>query len=355
MLGLADRGRIFDLVETLLAGTVGQALELFAQLHRDGAEPLQILGDLAEAVHAATRAKVLGVEAAGEGLSSEERRRAADLGGRLSMPILARAWQVLLKGLAEAADAPNPMTAAEMVLVRLAYTADLPPPDAVIRALGDGSAGTRPAPTPTAAPPVPGGPGGAAMQVPRPRSPSEDELDARFGPGGVQGGFGRGTANGSVGNVVTTDSAADTDADNADADGDAELDLGGAVPALPAPRSFAELVDLVGAHREAKLKVHLEEHVSLVKFDPAGSVELHLLPGAPKELGNELRTKLNAWTGKRWVVALSSTPGERPLGEALREWAKSHPAVAAVLRQFPGAKFELKPLQGTRPDDTGTG
>jgi DNA polymerase-3 subunit gamma/tau len=361
MLGLADRGRIFDLVETLLAGTVGQALQLFAQLHRDGAEPLQILGDLAEAVHTATRAKVLGAEAAGEGLSSEERRRAADLGGRLSMPILARAWQVLLKGLDEAADAPNPTAAAEMVLVRLAYTADLPPPDAVIRALGDGSTGTRPARTPTAAPPAPGAPAGAAMQVPQAsRSPSEDELDARFGPGEFEGGFDS-TANGPEANGVET-GMADANVDDLDSDGDEGLDLGGTAPALPAPRSFEEVVALVGARREAKLRYELEERVSLVKFDPAGSIELHLLPGAPKELGNELREKLNRWTGKRWVVALSNGPGERPLGEAQREREaaelreiQSHPAVAAVLQQFPGAKIKLNPLPGTEPDDTGTG
>src|SRR5512145_376635 len=130
MLGLADRGRIFDLVEKLLAGAPGEALELFARLHRDGAEPQQILGDLCEVVHAVTRAKAFGADAAGEGLSGEERRRAALLGGRLSMAILARAWQLLLKGLEETADAPNPTAAAEMVLIRLAYTADLPPPDA---------------------------------------------------------------------------------------------------------------------------------------------------------------------------------------------------------------------------------
>jgi DNA polymerase-3 subunit gamma/tau len=361
MLGLADRGRIFDLVETLLAGTVGQALELFAQLHRDGAEPLQILGDLAEAVHAATRAKVLGAAAAGEGLSSEERRRAAGLGGRLSMPILARAWQVLLKGLDEAADAPNPMTAAEMVLVRLAYTADLPPPDAVIRALGDGSGGTRPARAPTAAPPAPGGPGGAAMQVPQaPRSPSEDELDARFGPSGIRGAF-DGTANGSGANSVETGTA-DANVDDLDSDSDEGLDLGGTAPALPSPRSFEEVVALVGARREVKLKDDLEERVSVVKFDAAGSIELHLLPGAPKELGNELRERLNRWTGKRWVVALGNAPGERPLGEIQREREaaelreiQSHPAVAAVLQQFPGAKIKLNPLPGTKPEDTGTG
>ena len=104
-------------------------------------------------------------------------------------------------------------------------------------------------------------------------------------------------------------------------------------------RTFADVVDAAGERREAKLKVHLEEHVSLVRFDPAGSIELHLLAGAPKELPNELREKLNAWTGKRWMVALSKTPGEQPIGEVERERIaaekrrmQEHPAVAAVRR-----------------------
>ena len=79
-------------------------------------------------MHVVTRAKAFGADAASEGLSGEERRRAALLGGRLSMAILARAWQLLLKGLEETANAPNPTAAAEMVLIRLAYTADHRPP-----------------------------------------------------------------------------------------------------------------------------------------------------------------------------------------------------------------------------------
>ncbi len=101
--------------------------------------------------------------------------------------------------------------------------------------------------------------------------------------------------------------------------------------------------------------MHLEEHVGLVKFDPVGSIELHLLPGAPKELPNELREKLNLWTGMRWVVALSNAPGERPIGQLQREREaaelreiKSHPAVAAVLQQFPDAEIKLKPLPGAK-------
>jgi DNA polymerase-3 subunit gamma/tau len=337
MLGLADRSRIFDLLERVLAGTAGEALGLFAELHRAGAEPLQILGDLAEAVHASTRARTLGAEAAGEGLSAEERRRAAELGGRLSVPLLARAWQVLFKGLDEAAEAPNAVAAAEMVLIRLAYTADLPPPGAIIEALGGSSAVRAQSPArgaaPAAVPAVTATATGDATDAEAVAAPAMDyAVDAtEAGP------------------------SPDADTDELDGDGEAALD---AAAALPAPQSFAEVVELAGTRRDAKLKNHLEEHVSLVKFDPAGSIELHLLPGAPKELGNELREKLNAWTGRRWIVALSSKLGERALGEVQREREaaekraiESHPAVAAVLQQFPGAKLNVKPLPGSKRRD----
>ena len=149
--GLADRGRIFDLLEELLAARSAEALDTLAELHRDGAEPGQVLADLAEAVHViTTRAKTLGVEAAGEGLIGRGARSARPaLAERLSVAILARAWQMLLKGLEEAGKAPNPAAAAEMVLIRLAYTADLPAPDEIIRALAAAvprRAGGRPPP-----------------------------------------------------------------------------------------------------------------------------------------------------------------------------------------------------------------
>ncbi len=108
MLGLADRGRIFDLLEQIFRGDTKAALETLDALHRDGAEPTQILADLAEAVHAAARSRTVGAEAGSEALSAEERRRAGSIGERLSTPLLARAWQMLLKGWEEAGSAPTP-------------------------------------------------------------------------------------------------------------------------------------------------------------------------------------------------------------------------------------------------------
>ena len=60
LLGLADRGRIFDLLETVLAGDAGGALAKFAGLTNDGAEPAQAITDLADAVHAVTLVKAAG-------------------------------------------------------------------------------------------------------------------------------------------------------------------------------------------------------------------------------------------------------------------------------------------------------
>jgi DNA polymerase-3 subunit gamma/tau len=106
------------------------------------------------------------------------------------------------------------------------------------------------------------------------------------------------------------------------------------------------------------LKVHLEDNVSLVKFDAAtGSIDLHLLPGAPAELANDLREKLNAWTGRRWMVMLSKTAGAPAIGAVRRQREaaelaaiKGHPAVQAVLDVFPDAKIAEVRRIGGKPE-----
>jgi DNA polymerase-3 subunit gamma/tau len=321
MLGLADRGRIYDLLEKLFGGAAGDALQQFAGLYGDGADPQQLLADLADAVHVITRSKALGAEAAGEVLPAEEKRRAAALGSRLSMALLSRAWQLLIKGLEESANAPNTAAAAEMVLIRLAYTADLPPPDEIIKTLGGANIGLRTSKSTAATTPA---------------LPSRAPVD-----------------------VLDIDPAEPLEDEDFSEDAPPPAD---AALAFPVVHSFEDVVGLVSQKREAKLKVHLEEHVSLVKFDPAGSIELHLLNGAPKELANELREKLNAWTGNRWMIALSKAPGAPTLGQVQRERAAAElrqvqrdPAVAAVLQHFPDAEITVRPVPRAKKDDTGTG
>ncbi len=310
MLGLADRGRIFDLLEALLSGAAADALRQLDTLHKDGGDPTQILADLSEAVHAATRCKVIGADGAGEDLSLEERRRAGSLAERLAVPVLTRTWQMLQKGLEETARAAAPLQAAEMVLIRIAHAADLPSPDDLIRLLGTGS---RPSSAPAG---------------------QDRALSHHSGP----------LMSGNAGLAPTAHQPVNQP------------------PPLPMPRSFAEVVALAGTHRDPRLKVHLEENVRLVRFE-IGRLEINLLEDAPRGLAGELGEKLGKWTGQRWIVALSREPGEPPLGEIERaraakeaEELKQHPAVKSLLDVFPEAELkEIRPLQRPRDDESAAG
>ncbi|CCB63867.1 DNA polymerase III subunit gamma/tau [Hyphomicrobium sp. MC1] len=340
MLGLADRARIFDLAEALFKGDVATAIRGLESLHRDGAEAAEVVSDLAEAVHAIARVKAVGEEPAGEALTAEEKARIAGLASRLSMPYLSRAWQMLVKGFDEVSRAPNPRVAAEMILIRLAYTSDLPTPDELIKALGGGSVpARRPALPAGDAPAGQRGPLNARVDVPVAENDQDDLGDL----GDLGDGF---------------------EFDDGEPIGDAEGDEV-AAPAVAAgsmksdPRSFADVVALAGEKRDAKLKWHLEDHVSLVKFDAvAGSIDLFLMPEAPPELANDLREKLNLWTTRRWVVVLSKDAGAPPIGVVRREREaqeleslKAHPAVRAVLEAFPDAKIaEVRRIAGHETD-----
>jgi DNA polymerase-3 subunit gamma/tau len=297
LLGLADRSRIFDLLETVLSGDVGGALRALSELTRDGAEPGQVIADLADAVHAVTLVKAAGKESADPAASEAERTRVASLAERLPMPALARAWQMLLKGHEEVRESPRPHAAADMVLVRLAYAADLPSPADLARRLQDGAgagAGTH-APA-----------GGASKPSGKPAH-AETEVPLAFDRGDDQQPEPRETT--------------------------------------PELKSFDDVAALAEAKRDLKLKHALLEQVRLVHFKP-GNIEVNPLPQAPRDLTQELMRKLKAWTGRVWIVAVSDEKGAEPLGVQRREKEvreieaiRQHPAVKEVMQHFPGARI----------------
>ena len=111
MLGLADRTVVFDLYEHIMGGRVGDALATLDQLHRNGAEAPIILQDLLDLTHFLTRAKLSSSVLNAPGIPEAERERGGALVETLSLPILTRAWQMLLKGVGEVQAAPVPHAA----------------------------------------------------------------------------------------------------------------------------------------------------------------------------------------------------------------------------------------------------
>jgi DNA polymerase III subunit gamma/tau len=317
MLGLADRTRVIDLFDALMRADVARALTELRDQYDTGADPAMILGDLAEFTHFVTRLKVVPAMADDVSLTEAERTRGREFATKLSMRVLARAWQMLLKGIAEVEASGRPLAAAEMVLVRIAYAADLPTPDEVIRSLGDAARGNgsgNASTTPTRA------------DAPPPRAQAPARAEPRGAPRAA---------------LVSVPAALN------------EPRVAEETQPTRAVASFEELVALAVEKRDIGMKSVLERDVRLVRFED-GKLEIAFEASAPKTMAGDLSKKLADWTGRRWMVVVSAEPGApslRAQAEArnaeLKDGVRADPLVQAVLNRFPGAEIvSVRPAPG---------
>ncbi|CAN7306483.1 DNA polymerase III subunit gamma/tau [Mesorhizobium sp. LjNodule214] len=316
MLGLADRARIVDLFEHVMKGDVAAALAEFRNQYDTGADPAAVLTDLAEFNHLVTRLRFVPTALDDASLSEDERRRGADFARTLSVRVLSRTWQMLLKGIPEVQSSNRPVSAAEMVLIRLAHAADLPTLDEALKSLEGAASGPNGAPRSNGAPANPGN-GGGASAVAQTRMPTTG--------GGAQ-----------TMRLVEAEPlpTAFVPAPEPIAE----------VPVVPV-KSLADIAALADVNRDIAFKVLIKRCVRLVRIEP-GRIDVSLTDDAPKMLLNDLTTKLRAWTGRNWLVSLSKEAGGQTMAEmesTKRENAfldaKSDPTVAAILARFPGAKI----------------
>lgn len=122
MLGLGDRSQLIILLGKLFKGQIAEALVHVRKILEKSVSPRQILQELLELVHLTTKIKVSGGDSElSMVLSSDERAQCTALSGSLSMIVLIRAWQVLLKGIEEVTLGVLPESSLEMVLIRFAY------------------------------------------------------------------------------------------------------------------------------------------------------------------------------------------------------------------------------------------
>jgi DNA polymerase-3 subunit gamma/tau len=285
-----DKSQLFTLLEKLLAGSVAEALTEFRRLYCAGADSAMLMQDMLALVHFITRIRITPDAANDVAFSENERNFAAGLSDKLSIPILTKLWQMLLKGLQEVRIAPEPAASAEMVLIRIAHSADLPSPADVIRSV--------------------------KKEVAAQATSNTNNLPPRA----------------PISSLITNQQIA------------TEMVAQPVSNYEPLPQNFEGAVQMFNAHREALLYNYLIRNVRLVNFEK-GRIELNVDAEVPVDFAGRIGKHLTEWTGQRWLVALSREEGAEPLqkqreaADALkREAAKSHPLVATVLEQFPGAK-----------------
>jgi DNA polymerase-3 subunit gamma/tau len=326
MLGLADRTRVIDLFDSLARGDIASAFKEFREQYDTGADPIVVLSDLAEFVNFVTRVKSVPATADNIAFGETERLRARDFAAKLSIRVLSRMWQMLLKGITEVQAATRPAAAAEMVLVRIAYVADMPTPDEAIKML-EQSGGASPAignATPRSAPAA----SSPSMQS-APRAISTPRSNAEPSP-----------------RPQLSEPMADAQS----------------TPAALKLNSFAEMVALAGEKRDLIIKAALEADLRLVRIED-GRLEVALEHSAARSLINDLSRKLEQWTGRRWTVIVSNELGQPTLRSQAQlqqnqreRAAESDPRVKEVLARFPGAKVvEVRKLAPEPPESDAGG
>lgn len=323
MLGLADRAKNMDLLESALSGQMKTALEIMDHIHKNGGAPSVIMQDLLDLTHLLTKLRAVpDLEEINKNLSSDQLIRAKKLSGKISMPSLSKTWQILLKGLGEVNTAPNPQNAAEMVIIRLAYAANLPDPSDLIKRLKDQPTNT-----------------GAAQ-------PSAQTTST---------GGGTPTASSSVHTQDFTPPPQPTGGAVQACTNGRGQEIARAAPMLsivPDPQAITtiktieDIIALLEQNKEILLSSQLFAFAHPIKIEQ-GRFEFRQQEGALPDLSQRLTRTLKDITGDHWVIVISTTGKGAPtlyeLEESQRlqelEDVANIPMVSNVLKIFPDAQL----------------
>ena len=306
MLGLADRGRVLDLFEFIMRGQAKEALNELGSQYSDGADPIGIIRDLAEVTHWVSIIKITPDAADDPTVSPDEKTRGQAFSQSLSMRILTRTWQLLLKALEEISSAPNPMMAAEMAVIRITHVSDLPSPEELVKKLTS--------------------------------THSESE-------GVKKGNPGKSISNTTSSNFKPTQQTETRPIKN---EGNTALALDTETLDLQYP-TFESVLEIIRKFRDMKLLIDVENSVRLSSYVP-GRIEFTPTENAPKDLAQRLGQLLQNWTGFRWAITVVGNCSGETIQEqrnakdaTLKREAKLHPFVKTVFDNFPKASIiEIK-------------
>jgi len=302
MLGLSDRTKLLDLFSYALKGEAETALDLVAHFYENGQDPVLLIQDLTDMCHILTKIKAVpkARRTTAPNMTDTEYKAAGVLAQSLSIPSLNKAWQLLLKGLGEVNMASNPQSAAEMLIIRLCYAANLPDPIDLLKTLENGG-GTISGGTP---------------------------------PSG--GGTSAGAAGGPVASAVSGVPATQTQITPAQD------------KAPVANANLATLQDVVALFERDGAMVLAGQVGQFVQLQTmkVGHIEFVPVEGAPSNLAGLMGKKLLDLTGKRWMVTVGRGEGQPTLQAQAKEKARidhekivAHSDVQKILTVFPKAQI----------------
>ncbi|MDC0073946.1 DNA polymerase III subunit gamma/tau [Alphaproteobacteria bacterium] len=283
LLGLSDRGKILDIFEFIMSGDVKSTLSLVRELYNSGSDCFLLIQDLMHLCHSLTLAKVTDSDVDDLTLSESMKLRAKNIIENIQISDLTKTWQLLLKGLNEASFPVNNLYSLEMLLIRVAYAADLPDPAKLVKLYED--------------------------------SQRQDQKNSKN-----ESGFD---------NLKKKNINDDKD-----------------INKVKILSGIEDIVKLAEEKKEYILRTHLISNVHVINFE-LGRIIIRLNYEVPADFVNLLGKFLNQETGIRWHIELSNEAGDKSIKEKneiknaeLIKEASSFITVKKVLGSFPGSEVK---------------
>ncbi|MFN3700536.1 MAG: DNA polymerase III subunit gamma/tau [Alphaproteobacteria bacterium] len=367
MLGLGDRSKNLDLLDHILNAKADSALEIMDDIYSVGGDPSILIQDLLDCVHQITRLKAvpeLASNKAQGGMPPDETNRMADMAAKLSMPTLGKAWQILLKGLNEVNLAANPQNAAEMVVIRMVYAANLPDPQELARKLsnaeeqqnqrgssvaGGSAGGSAAAATASNAP---------AANYAAPASNTTSNTASNATPAQSSGEPVRASGNNRAPSSASSAASSSASAALAYKIEDSE-ELQNFEHAAPQgntdvfdykePQTLHDVIELLEQANEMVLAGRAYQMLHFVRLERKGDayiLDVRPQENAPRDLLPQMFKTLKSVTGRQWMISPSTAIGEptlaeqaRARSEAFRAEIENHEIIREVFTLFPGAEI----------------
>ncbi|WP_019222222.1 DNA polymerase III subunit gamma/tau [Bartonella rattaustraliani] len=365
MLGLADQSRIIDLFELIMKGDITNALQELRSQYDAGADPLTILTELADFNHLVTRLRFTPKIAEDLSLNEDERSKSLNFSQKLSVPVLSRTWQMLLKGLQEVSQTALPLQAAEMLLIRLAHTADLPTLDEALKKLAQEkppltitSNSSHPEHTKTnnTAKKVAVEPHSSKDVANIPETPSDSINLEKTSEHSLQLKVSENIQTLNLALEKTSSSAVtkilETSQSVEPSDKIVHFPLSSTQTAKESVKqedivihSLHDIIKLAEQHNDVPFKLFIREFVHPVAFEPR-HITLRLSKNAPHSLARDIEKMLFQWTEKHWDITFVNEGGGPTLQEeseavqkTLFSNAQADPDIVKILNYFPEAKI----------------
>ena len=295
MLGLPSRVSSIEILENIFDSNIENALKIYDNVINHGTNGEILIGDMLDIIHLSTRINIVGennLDAFMNSIPDGEKAGTLKI-SKISLPGLTRAWQILLKGIEEIRAAPNPDEAGSMILIRLAYSCNLPDPASLVKKI---------------------------------QASLEENKNK------------------------VNDTLEENDDDKKDTSGIInnlqEINSIDKKTTLAEVHTFEDLVEIFKIKGELLLHAQLLSCVHLISFEK-GKLEVSISGNTSNNIAKDTSDFLKKWTGEDWVISIVDDQGtetldhknERKAQEEI-ENTKNTPEMQKVLKAFPNAELK---------------